>query len=231
MSARARACYIMIVLTHVVACDGQKAKLIANLEQIALLHRKKSTRDRRQNRQNVMEVLDVFSLDMMFDTTWHSWRTWLRVTDNKRTSLRFLNKLRYYIELLRTNEKNQTERRDAMSSRHHDTMITHSGIIVSRIVCCCWVYVVTQFVQESQWGSLVVRHTQPRALTLSWWHHNVTRVDEINHSIILESLIFFVLLVLFLWLCSNAICSRIAMSFAFCPSHATTCVNTFMMTS
>jgi hypothetical protein len=38
MSARARACDIVIVLTHVVACDGQKAKLIAILEQIALLH-------------------------------------------------------------------------------------------------------------------------------------------------------------------------------------------------
>jgi hypothetical protein len=48
----------MIVLTHVVACDGQKAKLIANLEQIALLHnfKNKPNETEQTECQNVMDV-------------------------------------------------------------------------------------------------------------------------------------------------------------------------------
>jgi NAD kinase len=47
----------MTVLTHVVACDGQKAKLIAILDKIALLHKTTNFRsDRRDEESNRMDV-------------------------------------------------------------------------------------------------------------------------------------------------------------------------------
>jgi hypothetical protein len=54
---------LCISVAHVVACDGQKANLIAILEQIALLHKKNTLRRgrRRSARQNDMMVSDVFT--------------------------------------------------------------------------------------------------------------------------------------------------------------------------
>jgi hypothetical protein len=64
MSAHARAWDIMIVLTHVVACDGQKAKLIAILDKIALLHittknKKDELRDENENGDDVISSTRV----------------------------------------------------------------------------------------------------------------------------------------------------------------------------
>jgi hypothetical protein len=68
MSARARAWDIMTVLTHVVACDGQKAKLIAILDKIALLHKpsnNKNYRDEAKNDEEVISSIHDFLYNMI----------------------------------------------------------------------------------------------------------------------------------------------------------------------
>jgi hypothetical protein len=110
------------------------------------------------------------------------WRTWLRVTDKKRNSLRFLNKLRYYIKKTKKNREevqSQQNGGDVISSTRatccnimSQLRMCMGGRHVNPINVQCWTNCVTTLSQTYPQTTRRIRMRRHDDM-MTWWHDDM----------------------------------------------------------
>jgi hypothetical protein len=122
----------MTVLTHVVACDGRKAKLIAILDKIALLHNIKKTFDREPESEERMDALSSCGVMIMSCCLVMIQLTHVVACDGQQANLIAILE---QIALLHTHnieKRHLTEHRGmrhrVIVTRHHDSLLRRSVI-------------------------------------------------------------------------------------------------------